>query len=462
MKERARTEFRIKNSEFRIAWCRVFQFCILHSAFCIAAFAQEPLPLPTGVEARPINEAAAAEAATDSSNVLRWKTKPRTTVSDNPAAEVTSQPISDNSAVPMRAGWNITRIDPGVKPAQHTSADPFSDPFGDRKVEGTLRVPSQQNGTRSVPTTNTDGPSLMLQPTQAESRVEELPPPRTLSPAVVGPNNTMRSADLPPPMINVAQRPSAPSGAPPDLPLSTDPPCDRKYQDRNCCKLEADCHAFRNRLLSDSIRNISLDITPPFKHDPNVTEDEARGDKLSRQGVRQWRNRRGAVVATGQLVDVEHNSLVLVDANGASAGRVRIDELGEDELCYLSAMWDLPSECPLGGIRSASRQWLATAFEYHASALCHKPLYFEEVQLERYGHTAGPFRQPIISGAHFMISLLALPYQMGMHPPNECVYPLGYYRPGNCAPWMIPPIPLSLEGAKLEIAAALGMIYLIP
>jgi len=424
-------------------------FCILHSAICICAVASgqssEPLPLPAGVEARPINEAAAAEAA-DNSNVLRWKTKPRATVSDNAAVEATAQPINDNSPAPMRAGWNITRIDPGVKPAQHTSADPFSDPFGDR------RPTAQAVGTRGV--ANSDGPSLMLQPTQAESRVEELPPPRTLSP--------MRTADLPPPMLNVAQRPSAPSGAPPDLPMTTDPPCDRKYQDRNCCKLEADCHAFRNRLLSDSIRNISLDITPPFKHDPNVTEDEARGDKLSRQGVRQWRNRRGQVVATGQLVDVEHSSLVLVDANGTSAGRVRIDELGEDELCYLSAMWDLPSECPLGGIRSASRQWLATSFEYHASALCHKPLYFEEVQLERYGHTAGPFRQPIISGAHFMISLLALPYQMGMHPPNECVYPLGYYRPGNCAPWMIPPIPLSMEGAKLEIAAALGMIYLIP
>ena len=114
-------------------------------------------------------------------------------------------------------------------------------------------------------------------------------------------------------------------------------------------------------------------------------------------------------------------------------------------------MWDTAFGMSAGRHPHASRQWLATAFEYHASALCHKPLYFEDVQLERYGHTAGPFRQPIISGAHFMISLLALPYQMGMHPPNECVYPLGYYRPGNCAPWMIPPIPLSMEGASWKL-----------
>ncbi|MBW8885032.1 MAG: hypothetical protein JF612_09720, partial [Planctomycetia bacterium] len=60
------------------------------------------------------------------------------------------------------------------------------------------------------------------------------------------------------------------------------------------------------------------------------------------------------------------------------------------------------------------------------------------------------------------INLVTLPYHMGINPPTECQYPLGYYRPGNCAPWMIPPIPLSLEGAKWEIAVALGMIYLIP
>lgn len=234
------------------------------------------------------------------------------------------------------------------------------------------------------------------------------------------------------------------------------------YQDRNCCKLIDDCIAFRNRLLTASIKNISLDITPPFKHDPNVSEDEARVDKLRRQGVRSWRNRRGVVVATGQLTNIENGAIVLTDENGKDAGRIRIDDLAEDELCYLSAMWDLPSECPLGGIRTASRDWLCSTLQYHASALCHKPLYFEEVQLERYGHTAGPFRQPIISGAHFILNLAMLPYHMGINPPTECQYALGYYRPGNCAPWMIPPFPLSMEGAKWEVAAALGMIYLIP
>jgi hypothetical protein len=450
------------------------------------ATAQEPQPLPPAIEARPISD---AEAST--SNTLRWKTKPRGSPSEFVASEASIRPIHENTPQqPVRAGWNITRIDPSVRPVQHTS-DPFSDPFGDKR---------SASGVRN--TAATDGPALILQPTQAEAHVEELPPPRTLSPVRppelsapmynvaerpgfstaerpgystaerpgfspaerhgISPAERPFASPAERPGFSVAQRPSPPSAAPPDMPMADDPPCDRMYQDRNCCKLVGDCIAFRNSLLSDSIRNISLDITPPFKHDPNITEDEARVDKLQRQVVRPWRNRRGVVIGTGQMSDIEHGAVILVDENGRETGRIRIDELAEDELCYLSAMWDLPSECPLGGIRTASRDWLCSTLHYHASAACHKPLYFEEVQLERYGHTAGPFRQPLISAAHFVISGLALPYQMGMHPPMECQYALGYYRPGNCAPWMIPPIPLSLEGAKFEVAAALGMIYLIP
>ena len=66
--------------------------------------------------------------------------------------------------------------------------------------------------------------------------------------------------------------------------------------------------------------------------------------------------------------------------------------------------------------------------------LCHKPLYFEDVQLERYGHMAGPWVQPFVSCADFFLRIPILPYEMGLEPPNECIYALGYYRPGSCAP----------------------------
>src|SRR5262249_37356521 len=140
--------------------------------------AQEPQPLPQDIEARPINEAEAVATP----NVLRWKSKPASPT-NYIASDASAQSINDNSQQPLGAGWNITRIDPNVRPAQHT--DPFSDPFGDRKSNTASQA-------------SNEGPTLILQPTQAESRVEELPPPRAFAP--------MRTADLPPPLLNVAQR----------------------------------------------------------------------------------------------------------------------------------------------------------------------------------------------------------------------------------------------------------------
>jgi hypothetical protein len=99
---------------------------------------------------------------------------------------------------------------------------------------------------------------------------------------------------------------------------------------------------------------------------------------------------------------------------------------------------------------------------WKASDLCHKPMYFEEVNLERYGHTAGPVLQPVVSSAHFFANIAVLPYKMGVHTPRECQYALGYYRPGDCAPWIVPPVPISLRGGLSQAAVMTGMFWLIP
>lgn len=127
---------------------------------------------------------------------------------------------------------------------------------------------------------------------------------------------------------------------------------------------------------------------------------------------------------------------------------------------------DFPCDCKAGmGILDASmtefrgRNWARTNFAWKASGLCHKPLYFEDVQLERYGHSWNPVLQPFMSAGHFFASVALLPYHMGINPPNECVYALGYYRPGSCAPFMIEPFPLSLRGAAFEAAAVTGFYF---
>jgi hypothetical protein len=105
---------------------------------------------------------------------------------------------------------------------------------------------------------------------------------------------------------------------------------------------------------------------------------------------------------------------------------------------------------------------LGITYTWKASGLCHKPLYFEEVALERYGHSAGPYLQPVASAAHFFLIVPALPYFMGVYPPNECIYTLGYYRPGSCAPYILDPFPLSVRGGLAEAAVWTGMVFLIP
>jgi hypothetical protein len=124
---------------------------------------------------------------------------------------------------------------------------------------------------------------------------------------------------------------------------------------------------------------------------------------------------------------------------------------------------DFPCECPLGeGEQFTARLWESTTYTWRASALCHKPLYFEQVHLERYGHSWGPYVDPVISAAHFFGSIPLLPYKMGLEPPHECIYTLGYYRPGNCAPYLLDPIPISPRGALFQAGAVVGAGAIVP
>lgn len=124
---------------------------------------------------------------------------------------------------------------------------------------------------------------------------------------------------------------------------------------------------------------------------------------------------------------------------------------------------DFPMECTVDdGSPFAPRCWSEVTYMWKASALCHKPLYFECEQMERYGHSWGPVADPLIAGAHFFTRLPVLPYCMGITPPNECIYAIGHYRPGSCAPYMIDPIPFTWRAAANQTAFTVGMVYFLP
>jgi hypothetical protein len=122
----------------------------------------------------------------------------------------------------------------------------------------------------------------------------------------------------------------------------------------------------------------------------------------------------------------------------------------------------LPDECPLAYEPYTGRQFSQTCFQWKASAVCTKGAYFEDVQLERYGHSVCPLLEPVISGAKFFTTIPILPYKAGLTLPDECVYTLGHYRVGNCAPHTLDPLPISVRAILFEGAAVVGAAAIIP
>ncbi len=139
-----------------------------------------------------------------------------------------------------------------------------------------------------------------------------------------------------------------------------------------------------------------------------------------------------------------------------------IDKVELDITPKVPADQQIPGECTMGDAQFVPRTWPGITYTWKASALCHKPLYFEEPQLERYGHSRGPIIDPLFSAAHFFVCVPLLPYSMGVEPPHECIYSLGYYRSGSCAPWIVDGFPISLRGLALECIAATGAAFAIP
>lgn len=460
------------------------------------------------------NSGAGSDAAPGA--VLRWKSRHS---DDTPASTgFAPQPASGAWQDRTQKTW------PAILPAAHQSTPTaFQDPFGDRSQDGDtgIRLASptgtalDQTGTGDVeavsaqddaplppgvllpaqnsptqkPSSAVQKPFLLRQgqrsrpssPSNAaqlpgadpslpplppsESSVPDFPPPgEPWQPGQAGAADAAKEK----PRTGQPLTPAAPSLGPPSSVLEnesrpSDTDCTRIYNDRNCCDEEQKCNTARQALRENSITKISLDISAPFKPDATSAEEEqeARENRLRQIPTRQWRNRAGQIVAAGRLQHIRNRKIDIAGEDGELV-ELRLGELSDDDLCFLAAWWGVPTECTLGDDQYVPRNWDLVTFHWKASALCHKPLYFEETGLERYGHTMGPWLEPVHSGAHFFKNVALLPYKMGINPPHECQYALGYYRPGSCAPWLVPPMPISLRGGLLQAGAVLGGVYLIP
>ncbi|WP_373649729.1 hypothetical protein [Schlesneria sp. DSM 10557] len=99
---------------------------------------------------------------------------------------------------------------------------------------------------------------------------------------------------------------------------------------------------------------------------------------------------------------------------------------------------------------------------WEASNYWHYPLYFEDPALERTGHSHHPIVQPFASIGRAAVQLGLLPYQMVIVPPCKHEYPVGWYRPGDCAPKLHYQIPLNAEAALVEAGVVTGLYFVIP
>jgi hypothetical protein len=122
----------------------------------------------------------------------------------------------------------------------------------------------------------------------------------------------------------------------------------------------------------------------------------------------------------------------------------------------------IPNEKELPKEGSLSRAFGGTDFMWTASNLYHNPLYFEDPELERYGHDHG-FMQPAYSIGKFGLQFVGLPYQMALDPPCRHEYALGWARPQEiCTPRKKSRIPFNAKAAATAAGAYTGLIFIFP
>ena len=91
----------------------------------------------------------------------------------------------------------------------------------------------------------------------------------------------------------------------------------------------------------------------------------------------------------------------------------------------------------------------------------YRPLYFEDIPLERYGRTAG-IVQPGVSAVRFFCTLPLLPYKMTVRPPRSCQWSNGFSRLGDQPPPGYGAMFLRLDAAAVEAAVMAGLFLALP
>lgn len=77
--------------------------------------------------------------------------------------------------------------------------------------------------------------------------------------------------------------------------------------------------------------------------------------------------------------------------------------------------------------------WQTSVYAWTPPEFFHRPLYFDDQALERYGQSTHPRLQPAISTTKFFKDAVFLPYYLVIDGHRQWVSPLGWERPGSYA-----------------------------
>lgn len=103
-----------------------------------------------------------------------------------------------------------------------------------------------------------------------------------------------------------------------------------------------------------------------------------------------------------------------------------------------------------------------TIFTWTAPNFYSRPLYFEQVNMERYESKCPPWSRPVVSYAAFLGTIPIVPYKMGGARIHDRAYTLGHWRPGDPTPHQIHWGPKTTRGALYQGVATTGLIFFLP
>jgi hypothetical protein len=121
---------------------------------------------------------------------------------------------------------------------------------------------------------------------------------------------------------------------------------------------------------------------------------------------------------------------------------------------------EVPAEKAIGGSILA-RTFLPRQATLFPSYVVYHPLYFQQINAERYGWELGVF-QPLVSTAQFYGDVLMLPYKVATTPPWLCDTNAGYALPGEPEPLRLLTHPFSWRGVAAQAGVAWGGAALFP